>query len=96
MAKKNIVVVSLDEVRPDHLSCNGYNKINTNHIDLVAKQGVRFETCISTADFTPIAMGTVITGKYPHKHGVRDAYCHHRWLCGKWTIGKATWLCRRF
>jgi arylsulfatase A-like enzyme len=76
MAKKNIVVISLDEVRPDHLSCNGYNKINTNHIDLVAKEGVRFETCISTADFTPIAMGTVITGKYPHKHGVRDAYCH--------------------
>ena len=76
MAKKNIIVISLDEVRPDHLSCNGYKKINTHHIDLVAKEGVRFETCISTADFTPIAMGTVITGKYPHKHGVRDAYCH--------------------
>jgi arylsulfatase A-like enzyme len=76
MAKKNIIVISLDEVRPDHLSCYGYKKIGTNHIDQVAKEGVRFETCISTADFTPIAMGTVITGKYPNKHGVRDAYSH--------------------
>ncbi|NIO21155.1 MAG: sulfatase-like hydrolase/transferase [Candidatus Aenigmarchaeota archaeon] len=76
MAKKNIIVISLDEVRPDHLSCNGYEKINTHHIDLVAKEGVRFETCISTADFTPVAMGTVITGKYPNKHGMRDPYSH--------------------
>jgi len=76
MAKKNIVVISLDEVRPDHLSCCGYKKINSTHIDQVAEEGVRFETCISTADFTPIAMGTVITGKYPNKHGMRDAYSH--------------------
>jgi len=76
MAKKNIIVISLDEVRPDHLSCNGYKKINTPAIDQVAKEGVRFETCISTADFTPIAMSTVITGKYPNKHGIRDPYSY--------------------
>lgn len=76
MAKKNIVLISLDEVRPDHLSCYGYEQIRTPHIDKVAKAGVRFETCITTADFTPIAMGTAITGKYPHKHGMRDAYSY--------------------
>jgi len=36
---------------------------------------VKFETCVSSADFTPIAMGSVITGKYPNKHGMRDPYC---------------------
>lgn len=76
MAQRNIILISLDEVRPDHLSCYGYNKISTPAIDHVAKEGVRFETCISSADFTPIAMGTVITGKYPNKHGMRDPYCH--------------------
>jgi len=76
MAKKNIIVISLDEVRPDHLGCYGYEGINTPYIDLVAEEGVRFETCITTADFTPIAMGTVITGKYPNRHGVRDPYSH--------------------
>ena len=76
MAKRNIIVISLDEVRPDHLSCYGYKKIDTSVTHQVAREGVRFETCISSSDFTPVAMGTVITGKYPNKHGVRDAYCH--------------------
>ena len=76
MKNRNIVIISLDEVRPDHLSCYGYQKINTPAIDQVAKEGVKFETCISSADFTPIAMGSVITGKYPNKHGMRDPYSY--------------------
>lgn len=74
MAKRNIIVISLDEVRPDHLSCYGYKKISTPAIDQVAKERVRFETCLSSSDFTPITMGTAITGKYPNKHGMRDPY----------------------
>jgi len=77
MAKKrNIIIISLDEVRPDHLSCYGYKKISTPAIDRVAKEGVRFETCITSSEFTPIAMSSVITGKNPNKHGMRDPYCH--------------------
>ncbi|MBA7515451.1 Bifunctional sulfatase/alpha-L-rhamnosidase [subsurface metagenome] len=76
MTKRNIIVISLDEVRPDHLSCYGYQRMNTPAIDQLAKEGVRFETCITSADFTPIAMGSVITGKYPNKHGMRDPYCY--------------------
>ena len=75
MDKKNIIIISLDEIRPDHLSCYGYKKIRSAYIDRVAEEGVRFETCITSADFTPVAMGTVITGKYPNKHGMRDPYC---------------------
>jgi arylsulfatase A-like enzyme len=76
VSKRNIIIISLDEVRPDHLSCYGYKKINTPNIDQVSKEGVHFETCISSSDFTPVAMGTVITGKYPNKHGMRDAYSY--------------------
>jgi len=76
MSKRNIIIISLDEVRPDHLSCYGYKKINTPAIDQISKEGVKFETCISSADFTPIAMGSVITGKYPNKHGMRDPYSY--------------------
>lgn len=74
MSKRNIIIISLDEVRPDHLSCYGYQKINTPAIDQIAKEGVRFETCITASCFTPIAMGSVITGKYPNKHGMRNPY----------------------
>jgi len=76
MAKRNIIIISLDEVRPDHLGCYGYRKIGTPNMDQVAKEGVRFETCIAASELTPIAMGSVITGKYPNKHGMRNPYCH--------------------
>jgi len=76
MSKRNIIVISLDEVRPDHLSCYGYQKINTTAIDKIAKEGVRFETCITSSCFTPVAMGSVITGKYPNKHGMRNPYSY--------------------
>lgn len=36
MTKRNIIVISLDEVRPGHLSCYGYKKISTFMIDEVA------------------------------------------------------------
>jgi len=76
MTNRNIIIISLDEVRHDHLSCYGYKRINTPAIDQVAKEGVKFGTCISSADFTPIAMGSVISGKYPNKHGMRDPYSY--------------------
>jgi len=73
---RNFIIISLDEVRPDHLSCYGYSRIKTSAIDQVASEGVLFQTCISSSDFTPVAMASVITGKYPNKHGMRDAYSH--------------------
>ena len=76
MSKRNIIIISLDEVRPDHLSCYGYKKINTPAIDQVAMEGVKFETCTTSSCFTPVAMGSVITGKYPNKHGMRDPYSY--------------------
>ena len=76
MKDQNIIILSLDEVRPDHLSCYGYQKISTPAIDQIASEGARFTQCFSSADFTPIAMGSVITGKNPNKHGVRDAYSY--------------------
>ena len=72
--RTNLIILSLDEVRPDHLSCYGYEGINTPGHDRMANEGVRFETCISSADFTPVAMASVITGKDPSRHGMREPY----------------------
>jgi len=75
MKKRNLVLITLDEVRPDHLSCYGYQRISTNNIDKLANEGVLFENCISASDFTPICHASLLTGVYPNIHGVRDAYC---------------------
>lgn len=74
MVKKNIIVLSIDEVRPDHLGCYGYEKPTTPAIDSIAQGGVKFKTCITSANLTPIAMGSVTTGNYPNKHGMRDPF----------------------
>ena len=75
MKRKNIIMISFDEVRPDHLSCYGYAKPTTPGIDQVAAEGVLFETCVAAGCFTPICMSSVLTGCYPDKHTVRDMYC---------------------
>ena len=74
MKKRNIVLISIDEVRPDHLSCYGYERLPTPNIDRVAKGGVLFETCISAACITPLSMASVLCGAYPNKHTVRDPF----------------------
>jgi len=76
MKKRNIALISVDEVRPDHLSCYGYDRITTDHIDKVAEEGVLFETCIAAAALTPICMSSVLCGAYPNKHTVRGAMHH--------------------
>ena len=76
--KKNVILLSMDEVRADHLSCYGYKKITTHNIDQVAEEGVLFETCIAAACITPVCMSSVICGAYPNKHTVRDPFSYIR------------------
>jgi len=78
MAGRNVILISLDEVRPDHLSCYGYDRIRTPNIDSIAENGVLFEECVAAACFTPLCMASVITGCYHDKHTVRDPYCYIR------------------
>jgi len=75
MRRHNLVLISLDEVRPDHLGCYGYSGITTPALDNIAREGVRFTSSFSTSDFTPVAMGSAITGTYPARHGMRNPYC---------------------
>lgn len=74
MQTQNAILLSVDEVRPDHLSCYGYDRITTQSIDKLAKDGVLMETCIAPSSFTAICMASVLTSNYPYTHTVRDAF----------------------
>jgi len=74
MKMKNVILVTMDEVRHDHLSCYGYEKIKTPNIDYFAENGVLFETAVSTTSFTPVSHATILTGGYPNKHCLRDPF----------------------
>lgn len=73
---KNVILLSIDALRPDRLSCNGYEGIQTPNIDEIAKRGVVYDNCITASCLTPVSMASVMTGKYPSKHGLRDPFGH--------------------
>lgn len=70
--KPNILLISLDTVRADHLSCYGYSKSTTPNIDRLAENGTLFEHAYSNAVWTPPAHASMLTGLYPSEHGVVD------------------------
>ncbi len=74
MAENQVIFISLDAVRPDHLSCYGYDKIQTPSIDEIASSGILFENSISVSCLTPVSMASALTGMYPNKHGLRDPF----------------------
>lgn len=71
---KSVIIISLDAVRPDHLSCYGYDSIRTPNIDEIAANGILFENSISASCLTPVSMASTLTGLYPDKHGLRDPF----------------------
>jgi arylsulfatase A-like enzyme len=75
MAKRNLILVTMDEVRPDKLSCYGNKRIQTPNIDRFASMGTRFETCIAVSSLTPICHASLLTGVNPPVHGLRNPYC---------------------
>jgi arylsulfatase A-like enzyme/Flp pilus assembly protein TadD len=71
-AGMNVILVSVDTTRADHLGCYGHPKVRTPNIDRMAAEGVRFEECISSAPLTLPSHATMLTGSYPFVHGARD------------------------
>ncbi len=65
----NIVLISLDTVRADHLSSYGYPRPTTPTIDRLAGQGVLFEAAIAPSAWTLASHASMFTGLLPHQHG---------------------------
>ena len=68
----NIVLITIDALRADHLSCYGYERETTPHIDRIAQEGVLFENAFASVPVTLPSHISIFTGHYPHSHGVRN------------------------
>ena len=68
----NVLLISIDTLRADHLGCYGYQNIDTPHIDQLAKEGLLFNSCYTTVPITLPSHSNLMTGQYPLRHGVRD------------------------
>jgi arylsulfatase A-like enzyme len=65
----NVLLVSIDTLRPDHLGCYGYQRDTSPVLDRLAEQGVRFSTVASASSWTLPAHASLVTGLYPATHG---------------------------
>lgn len=68
----NVVLVTIDTLRPDHLPCYGYRQIETPTLDSLAQRGLLFEQAVAQTPLTPPSHASIFTGQYPTAHHVRN------------------------
>jgi arylsulfatase A-like enzyme/Tfp pilus assembly protein PilF len=71
-ASPNVVLITIDTLRADHLGSYGATEAETPNLDRLAAEGVRFANAASTVPFTLPAHSSLMTGTYPPYHGVRE------------------------
>ena len=66
----NVLLVVVDALRQDVIGSYGNERVATPHIDELAKAGVLFENAFVQVPFTWTSFGSILTGKYPRRHGL--------------------------
>lgn len=64
----NVILILIDTLRSDHLSCYGYNQKTSPNIDKLAKEGVLFTNSFSQASWTKSSVASLFTSLYPTQH----------------------------
>ena len=69
-ARPGVLILLIDALRADHLSCYGYARETTPNIDRFARDSVVFTQAISQSTFTKTSIASLFTSLYPFEHGV--------------------------
>jgi arylsulfatase A-like enzyme len=67
--KPNVVLITMDTVRADHLSIYGYERNTTPNLSQLARGATVYTHAIAAADFTLPTHASIFTGLYPAWHG---------------------------
>jgi choline-sulfatase len=70
----NLVVVSIDSLRADHVGCYGYERETTPQIDNLARDSVVFRNAYCAGGITSISLPSLMTGVYPSAIGFTNVY----------------------
>ena len=81
---KNLIIISIDNLRPDCIEANPNKQLlnkyklsikpKTPTLDWFVNNGVFFNQCITVAPYTTTAHASILTGQWPHKHGIIDFF----------------------
>jgi choline-sulfatase len=69
---RNVLLIAVDTLRPDHLGTYGNAAIQTPMVDGLAANGTLFEQAVTPVPVTAPAFASLLTSTYPPTHGVRD------------------------
>jgi choline-sulfatase len=75
--KWNVLLITTDTTRADHLRCYGYDRIETPNLGQLAREGVLFERAYSHVPLTLPAHTSIMTGTVPLHHSVEDNGSYH-------------------
>jgi arylsulfatase A-like enzyme len=71
-AKLNILLISIDTLRADHLGCYGYERPTSPVIDRLADRSIRFTEAIAPSPWTLPSHAAMLTGRHPVDVGIAD------------------------
>lgn len=70
--RPNFLFLLTDQFRYEALGANGNVLVRTPELDRLAATGVRFENCYTAQALCTPSRATILTGRYPHSHGLQD------------------------
>lgn len=68
-SNKNIILIVIETLRADHLSCYNYHRETSKNLDKLAKEGILFKRCFVQAPWTIPSLSSIFTSLYPSSHG---------------------------
>ena len=70
--KPNLLLITIDTLRADRLGAYGRSTARTPNLDALAAKSLLFEQAICSAPLTLPSHTSLMTGRSPHHHGIRD------------------------
>jgi len=70
----NVLLITIDTLRADHLSAYGYPRATSPFLDSLAARGALFERAMTPSPRTTQAIASIMTSLYPQTHGVRTLW----------------------
>jgi choline-sulfatase len=71
-AHPNVILITMDTLRADHLGCYGDAQVHTPTIDGLAHDGLLYQHAVSQVPLTWPSHAAILTGTYPFQNGVQD------------------------
>lgn len=71
-SRPNVLLITVDTLRADHLGCYGYERSTSPVIDTLAKEGIVFENCIAASSWTRPSTVSLLTGTFPPTHNQNE------------------------